>query len=172
MKHRTAFVVALAATIGLLAYSSVLAEWGQCVGCPGMGMGKVLKALDDDQMKKARELKLEFFKHTEPARREIQALKIEVMELGLKDGDAGKIEEKLGEIWKLEDRLCKARRELMQDIRGLLHPEQKKKLFATGHGFGSRCGFGRHGRHGGGHGCRGRGMGPGCPGCPFARGGM
>lgn len=142
MKH-TKPVLAVTC-MAIMAFAATASAWDGFG--KGLGGGRLLDMLTPDQQKQVQMTQVAFLKKIQPLRAELDAKKIEMRELMLRDSanDAA-IQKKQEEIWSLQDRISNERRQMTTQIRSLLTPEQRSKLGPMmGFGFAG----GRHGKGG------------------------
>ncbi|MEW6352650.1 MAG: Spy/CpxP family protein refolding chaperone [Thermodesulfobacteriota bacterium] len=174
MKH-VKMMVPLATLMIVLFAVSAYAEPGW--RCCGQGKG-LWGSLNEDQVKKARDIQIEGLKKIEPLAADMSKKRLELMELASKDKyDDQAVQKKREELWALQDKIRAERRAIGTKIRGLLTDEQKKNICAfdsgagcdlRGGGFGmgpGGCGKGGFGMRGGGCGMMG-----GLGGRPYGKG--
>jgi Spy/CpxP family protein refolding chaperone len=135
---------------------------GCCGGGRFGGLGPATAKLTAEQRKQVDSIRLDFLKKTEDIRSQMRKKRIELMELRTKaTPDENAVDQVRQEIWALQDRMIKERREMSRAVDKLLTPEQRRSFSRFGRG-----GMGRFGRGGGF--CRqaGGGLGRGFGGCP------
>ncbi len=173
MKHVRMMVPLASLMILFMAVTAYAGPGGRCCA-QGKGLWG---SLNEDQLKKARDIQIEGLKKIEPLTAEQSKKRLELLEFASKDKyDDQAVQKKREEIWAIQDKIRAERRAIGTKIRGLLTDEQKKSICAfdsgggCGLGGGPGFGMGRGGCYGGKGGPGGCGMMGGAGGCPFARG--
>ena len=125
---RKNIAVAVVVSLLLVASGAAVAQPGMAKG-PEMGRVWAKLNLSDEQRKQIQDLRLKLAKETLPLRNELGVKRLELKQLMTADKPNLKaIESKIDEIKKLEASLQKKRVENRLAIRGILTPEQQKKL--------------------------------------------
>jgi Spy/CpxP family protein refolding chaperone len=158
---KSAKLISLLSVIMVVAF--VATAGAQCWRGNGgfAGKGGPMAKLTPEQRQKVQSLRLEFLKKTEPIRSEMRKKRIEMMELQAQaKPDPKAVDRVRQEMWNLQDKMIKERREMARSLDGIIPP-------------GQRGGFGRFGRRGmmGRYGMGGGLCGFGGGGCPFGPGG-